>query len=489
MKNILDQHRKDPIRDDVLPFLSSMEEDLWIIKEDVIGTMAHVIMLYEQSILSKTETRAILTELNEILSKIKKDELEIDNSFEDIHPYIESLVIDAIGIEIGGKIHSARSRNDQVALDIRLKIRYELIEVEYLLRDLIIILLKKAEESVDKVCPLYTHLQRGQIGVFGHYFMNYAHQLTRSMETIIHILKQVNQNPLGACAIGGSSFPINRERTTRLLAFEGIIINSIDAVSSRDYLLVTQMGLTLIADILTRIAEDFIIWSTKEFDYIELSDGFSSVSSAMPQKKNPDSMELMKGKMGRIYGGLTHLLFMSKGTPSGYVRDFQESKVPIAKSFLVLKQAIEVLSGALSTLTVKTERMRDAAESSLILALDLAEYLAKNTKLSFREGHNLVGGLIRDFKEKNKIFQAENIKLMSRKIFNKQIDVNQQELDELKNLDKTLKLRQSLGAPNPNDLTDDIENLKEKINNLTHKIKDYEHKFDAAEEEIINYKI
>lgn len=487
MKNIIDHHRKDPIKDSVLPFLSSIEEDLWLVKEDVLGTIAHVIMLYEQKIITKNEVKLILNELNKIYTAIVNEEFKIEQKYEDIHPYIEALVIEATNIEIGGKIHSARSRNDQVALDIRLKLRTELVEIGNLLHDLINVLLIKAEANLYSICPLYTHLQKGQIGVFGHYFMNYANQILRVFELILVAIGQVNRNPLGACAIGGSSFPISRKRTSELLGFDKILVNSIDAVSSRDHLIFSQMVLTLLADAFTRIAEDLIIWSSNEFGYVELSDGFSSVSSAMPQKKNPDTMELLKGKMSRIYSGLTHLLFMSKGTPSGYVRDFQESKVPLAESTKTIKFGIKILTGAISELKINKEKLKISAESSLVLALDLAEFLAQNTELSFREAHNLIGALIRKFESKKEVFKVENISKFSSDLFDKKINLTQKEIDQLKDLSFALENRKSLGSPNPNDVQNDITRVRIVLKEFMTQIKIYADKFEQSETKIADY--
>ncbi|MCK4383995.1 MAG: argininosuccinate lyase, partial [Candidatus Lokiarchaeota archaeon] len=287
-KNLYRAGLDTPLNNNALKFLSSLKEDFWIFEEDIVGTQVHDIMLFEQKILNEIEIRKILVALENIKKKIQNNQIELDGSFEDIHPFIEKRVIDGIGIEIGGKIHTGRSRNDQISVDLRLKIRKELNSISEELFALVEILLNISKKNINSYLPLYTHLQGGQLGVFSHYINNYIAQILRSLERIEEIYNRVNKNPLGACAIGGTSININRFRTSELLGFDGIAYNSIDAISSRDYIYETLMGLSLLAIQFSRIAEDLIIWSTKEFDFIEIADEYCSVSSVMPQKKNPD---------------------------------------------------------------------------------------------------------------------------------------------------------------------------------------------------------
>ncbi|MBD3352305.1 MAG: argininosuccinate lyase [Candidatus Lokiarchaeota archaeon] len=471
MKNILDKHRKDPLKENVVKFLSSIEEDLWILKEDVVGTIAHVIMLHEQAIITDNEIKHILKELVNIIEKIDNGTFEIDKNFEDIHPYIENIVIQKVGTEIGGKIHSARSRNDQVALDIRLKVRSETLVLIDSLIKLMKSLLDNAEKAKEFNCPLYTHLQRGQLGVFSHYFLNYSYQIERMILKLFSLFDEINKNPLGACAIGGTSFPISRKKVTELLAFDAEIFNSLDAVSSRDHIISAIMVLTLIADMFSRICEDLIIWSSKEFGFVEFNDAYSSVSSAMPQKKNPDTAELIKGKMGRVYGALNHILFMSKGTPSGYVRDFQESKVALQTSFSTINMSVNILTGIFDTLIIHPEKMKSAVDNSLVLSLDLAEIIAKETNLSFREAHGLIGALVKKYdSNRDKIFNSANIEKISKEIFKKKATISQKDIDDILDLDYALSLRKSLGSPNKNQIELSIKSLKEKIQNYQIKV-------------------
>lgn len=464
MTDLLDKYRKNPIKEEIKPFLSSINEDLWILKEDVIGSIGHVIMLHEQKILSKKEMQLILKELLNILNQIKNGSFHIDSSFEDIHPQIETMIIEKIGIEVGGKIHSARSRNDQVALDIRLKIRYEISQLIFSLKELVISILDLSKKNINTYCPLYTHLQRGQLGTFAHLLNNYASQIIRMIKKLILLFEEININPLGACAIGGTSFPIDRKRISELFGFTGEVFNSIDAVSSRDHLISTMMVLTLLADAYTRICEDLVIWSSDEFDFIELDDQYSSVSSAMPQKKNPDSVELIKGKMGRIYGGLTHILMMSKGTPTGYNRDFQESKVSLTEAFSTINFSTRVLTGVFATMKVNPKRMELAINESLVLALDLSEYLAQNYALSFRESHQIIGALIKMSPNIDDVFNALKIKEICMKILGKDMKINQKAITELKDPKIALDRRKSLGSPNKESILKNFEIIELELN-------------------------
>jgi argininosuccinate lyase len=485
MKNILDQYRKDPIKNDVLSYLSSINEDLWILEEDILGTIAHVVMLGEQNIISDVELKDILRELRNIFISIKNGTFKVDFDYEDIHPFIENLVIEKIGINIGGKIHSGRSRNDQVACDIRLKVRKEILSTSSLLLELIGALLKLAENSITYYCPLYTHLQRAQLGIFSQIPLNYCYQLSRMLERLINCFQEINKNPLGAGAIGGTSLPINRKLVSNLLGFDGEIVNSVDAISSRDHIIFTLMILTLIANCFTRIAEDFIIYSSKEFRFVEIDDSYASVSSAMPQKKNPDTLELIKGKMGRIYGGLTQILFVSKGVFTGYSRDFQESKIPLKESFDTIKSSIQIMTGIFETIKLNPTNMRNCADQSNVLALDLAEYLVLNTDLSFRESHNLIGALVKKFNDINEIFNINNLKTTCVEIFNKTINISQKEINFLKNFDYVLNQRKSIGAPNAININSSLKEIKEIKKNYEEKIQRLQSKIEKSEKNLL----
>nr|MDO8116723.1 argininosuccinate lyase [Candidatus Sigynarchaeota archaeon] len=276
-------------------FLSSMEDDKQIVGEDIMGTMAHDYMLYKMDILNLDEIKKILTALMEIYSVFKEGKLNVDDTFEDIHPFIESLVIKKIGMETGGKIHSGRSRNDQVALDIRLKLRGEILDLGQLLLAFMKVLLQRAKAFTNTPFFLYTHLQPAQLGTFGHVLLAWASELARHVERTIQCFERTNLSPLGACAVGGTSFPIDRNMVAEMLGFDGIMENSLDAISSRDVLIEHTSVLASILVFYSRVSEDIILYSSYEFGYLEIPDKFCSVSSVLPQKKNPDTLELIRG--------------------------------------------------------------------------------------------------------------------------------------------------------------------------------------------------
>ncbi len=344
-KDIYRSRLEGTLEGNVLKFVSSLKEDLWIVKEDIIGTQAHNIMLFDQKILNASEIKSILIALENIKRKVQEHELILDESFEDIHPMIEKMVIDEIGIEIGGKLHTGRSRNDQVSVDIRMKIREELNLLSESLFEFVDVLLPLSQNYKSTLMPLYTHLQPGQMGVFSHYINYYISQFLRSLERIEDCYCRINKNPLGACAIGGTSIKINRNETAELLGFDGLIENSIDAISSRDYILETLSVLSLIATDFSRIAEDLIIWASNEFSFIELSDKYCSVSSVMPQKKNPDSLELIRSRSVKIIANSYAAYTTVKGLPSGYFRDFQDLKMLLKDDFDFCLSIFEIFKG------------------------------------------------------------------------------------------------------------------------------------------------
>jgi argininosuccinate lyase len=317
------------LEENVLRFLSSMDQDYLILYYDILGSEAHSIMLHEKGHITKEELKKILAGLEEA----KKSPNSIDTrEYEDIHEALEAFVIQHSGMDAGGKMHTARSRNDQVVLDMRMKIRDDINNICAALASLIQGLVERAKETKQVPMLMYTHLQQAQIGTFSHFLLSYAYGLMRDMERLYLTYSRINQSPLGACAIGGSSIDIDRKRTAILLGFDNIMKNSIDATSSRDAFLEYTSTLAILVSTLGRIAEDFIIWSTSEFGYIELADSFSSTSSVMPQKKNPDPLELTRSKSAIISSNLMAMLAIVKALPSGYSRDLQDIKMPLLAS-------------------------------------------------------------------------------------------------------------------------------------------------------------
>ncbi|MFN4336248.1 MAG: argininosuccinate lyase [Candidatus Nitrosocaldus sp.] len=396
LRGSLDKH--------VLEYLSSMDEDASLLLYDIIGSEAHSIMLYEQGLISKDELARILEAL-ESAKEISPDELmRMKERYEDVHEALEAYVISKAGMDAGGKMHTARSRNDQVTLDLRMKVRDDITAIEYAILDLINTLLSRARECIDAVMPMYTHLQHAQIGSLSHYLLAYADMLFRDIDRLESCYSRVNLSPLGSSAIGGTSLPVNRERVASLLGFDGIVENSIDATSSRDFLIEFCSCLCMIMLDLSRMAEDMVLWSSSEFNYIELPDELTSTSSVMPQKKNPCPLELMRARASTTLGLFTAMMGIVRSLPSGYNRDLQEGKRIAIDAFKITYDSLLIMKAIVSDLRVKRDNMLNAAEKSYALALDIAEQLVQ-IGIAFRRAHRLVGALVAYAHEHNKVLR------------------------------------------------------------------------------------
>jgi len=448
-----------PLSKKTLKFISSLIEDLWIVEEDIIGSEVHNIMLFEQKILNNEDIKQILVALESIKQKLANNTLELDETFEDIHPFIEKCVIDQIGIDIGGKMHTGRSRNDQISVDLRLKIRKELSNTSEKLFSLFNAILTLSKNNITSFMPLYTHLQAGQLGVFSHYLNNYLAQILRSEEMIEDIYKRINRNPLGACAIGGTSINIDRNRTTELLGFDGLIYNSIDAISSRDYIYETLMVLSSVGIQFSRIAEDLMIWSTKEFGFVELDDKFCSVSSVMPQKKNPDTIELIRSRSSMAISNLFSAAIIIKAIPTGYFKDFQDLKNLLKSSFDIIHSINEMLEEIFSTLKIKKEKMKRTLENSFILALDLAEILVQEYNIPFRQSHKIVALIVKNSESPDDMLNKEKIEEFIFKVENREIDISVKLIQDLKDFDSCLEKRKSQGSPAKKEIQLNIDRL------------------------------
>jgi argininosuccinate lyase len=391
-----------------LSFLSSVDDDYVLLYYDVLGSQAHAVMLHEVGVLSKNELIKVLDSLNRIAKENKLLEEYGNPNSEDIHELIESAVIGMTGVEAGGKMHTARSRNDQVILDIRMKIRDDINTICKNLLVLIDTLVQKSKENIDTIMPMYTHLQHAQLGVFSHYLLCYSYSLIRDFDRFFELYERIDCSPLGACAIGGSSIEIDRERVSSMLGFSGLIYNSIDATSSRDYLIEYGSNSLISMLDLCKMAEDIIIWSTSEFGFLSLDDQFSSSSSVMPQKKNPDPLELIRGKTGTVNGLMQSIYSVMKGIPSGYSRDLQEIKPILWKISLILNESIVVTNNMVRTLEVKKERMYKVSSESYAISLDIAEQLIKIKKIPLRYSHKIIGGLV-DFAVKKGNIPLRNL--------------------------------------------------------------------------------
>jgi len=373
-------------------FNSSISFDCRMFEEDIKGSIAHAAMLGAQGIIDKSESDRITEELFNILQEIKAGTLEIDMTAEDIHTFIEGELTARLG-QTGKRLHTARSRNDQVALDIRLTLRKEIEELEEKVKELILVICSKAEENKHTIMSGYTHLQRAQPITFAHHIMAYAAMLCRDLDRLHDVKRRMNICPLGSGALAGTTYPLNREMTAELLGFDGITLNSLDGVSDRDFCIELAAALSLIMVHLSRFSEEIIMWCSWEFKFVELDDAFSTGSSIMPQKKNPDIAELVRGKSGRVFGDLTALLTVMKGIALAYNKDMQEDKEAIFDAVDTVKMCLTAFTPMIDTMTVLKDNMRRAAAKGFINATDCADYLV-GKGLPFRDAYKATGELV-----------------------------------------------------------------------------------------------
>ena len=372
-----------------LDYVSSIDDDSQIALYDIIGSQAHTVMLLENKIITKNDAKKILSSLE----NLKNEKFDSSSGAEDIHELIESLVIKKSGMASGGKMHTARSRNDQVVLDVRMKIRDDINIICNCLLDTIESLVSVSKNHQKTIIPFYTHLQQAQAGLFSHYLLAQADVLSRDFQRLFDTFERINQSPLGAGPVGGTSITIDRHSTAKMLGFDGVVENSLDATSTRDFVAEYVAMVSILMTNLSRISEDFIIWSTSEFSFIELSDEFTSPSSVMPQKKNPDILELTRGKTAEIIGNLTAILTTVKGLASGYGRDLQQIKSSIWSTSKISISALLIIKSIILTMKVNEKQMKKVTESSNLIALDIAEKLVQEG-VPFRVTHKIAGVLV-----------------------------------------------------------------------------------------------
>ncbi len=404
-------------------FLESISFDKRLYKYDIQGSIAHTKMLAKCKIITESEGKKIVKALEGIEEEIKSGKLKFTPSLEDIHTHIERRLIEKIG-DVGAKLHTARSRNDQVSLDMRLFLRDEIKEIAELIRNLQKSILKVAEKNIDVIMPGYTHLQHAQPILFSHWIMSYFFMIDRDWERLLNTFDRVNVSPLGAAALAGTSHPIDREYTARLLGFSKVVPSSMDAVSDRDFIIEFLADASLIMMHLSRLSEELILFSSKEFGFIELGEAFTTGSSIMPQKRNPDVCELIRGKTGRVYGNLMSLLTTMKSLPLAYNRDMQEDKVPLFDTVDILKGSLSLYAQMLDTMKINKKKMLASLEGDFSMATDLADYLAKKG-LPFRKAHQIVSKLVKETVKKKKDLDDLTLKdfktyskLFGRDVFN-----------------------------------------------------------------------
>lgn len=373
-------------------FNSSISFDSRMYKQDITGSMAHATMLGATGIIKKEEAETIIDSLSTILNDLESGQLSIDPTAEDIHMFVEQELTKRIG-DVGKKLHTARSRNDQVALDLRMYLRDEIDTIQGQIKLLLSAIVKKAEENKTTIVPGYTHLQRAQPIFFAHQLLAYAMMLSRDLDRLSDCKKRMNVSPIGSCALAGTTYPTDRILEAEALHFDGVCLNSIDGVSDRDFCIELLSCLSTIMMHLSRFSEEIILWSSWEFQFIELSDDFTTGSSIMPQKKNSDMAELVRGKTGRVYGDLMATLTMLKGLPLAYNKDMQEDKESIFDAVDTVKLCVEIFTGMVSSMKTKPENMKKAAQTGFINATDLADYLVLKG-LPFRSAYKISGKLV-----------------------------------------------------------------------------------------------
>ena len=444
------QKALDPKTND---FNSSIRFDSRMFREDIAGSIAHATMLCAQGIISSEDLADILEGLQAIREDIESGKLEIDPNAEDIHTFVEGELTARVGAA-GKRLHTARSRNDQVALDIRLYLRKACDDLHAQLTELISVLCKKAEQYADAVMPGYTHLQRAQPITFGHHLLAYAEMLLRDKERLQDAKKRMNVCPLGACALAGTTYNTDREMTARDLGFSGAMQNSLDAVSDRDFCMELASMLSILMVHLSRFSEEIVLWCSWEFKFIELDDAFSTGSSIMPQKKNPDITELIRGKSGRVFGDLMTLLTMMKGLPLAYNKDMQEDKEAIFDAFDTVKMCLTAFIPMLDTMTALPENMRKAAAGGFINATDCADFLVSKG-LPFRDAYKATGELVALCIQKG--LTLETLPLSE---YQKICDLFDEGVYDAINLDKCVNDRTSLGGPAPKNVRAQVKRVK-----------------------------
>ena len=438
-------------------FNSSISFDSRMYKQDILGSIAHAKMLAKQGIIEQIEADKIVNELNKILEEISNGSLKIDLEAEDIHMFVEAELTKRLG-DTGKRLHTARSRNDQVALDLRMNLKDETNILVKLLKELISTLIEKSEENINTVMPGYTHLQRAQPITFAHHLMAYVEMLLRDIDRLKATYNRMNVLPLGSCALAGTTYNIDRDFVKKELGFYDISQNSLDGVSDRDFVIELASNISIIMMHLSRISEEIILWCSWEFKFIELDDAFSTGSSIMPQKKNPDIAELIRGKTGRVYGDLITLLTMMKGIPLAYNKDMQEDKEAIFDSIDTIKICIETLIPMLKTMKVLKQNMKNAASKGFINATDCADYLVKKG-IPFRKAYKIVGQIVSYCIDNNTTL--EDLQMEQYKKFDNNFE---SDIYDAISLEKCVTNRNTVGGPSPSQVKSRIEQVKRILN-------------------------
>ncbi len=426
----------------VYNFNASIGFDQKLYKEDIQGSIAHAIMLENVGILTKDEKDALINGLKEILEDVESGKLEITTKYEDIHSFVEANLIERLG-DIGKKIHTGRSRNDQVALDMRLYTRNQIHEIDDELFSFLCTIIDIMKENTNTIMPGFTHLQKAQPITLAHHMGAYFEMFKRDRQRLADIMERMNYCPLGSGALAGTTYPLNRELTAQLLGFYGPTLNSMDGVSDRDYLIELLSALSTIMMHLSRFSEEIIIWNSNEYQFVEIDDTYSTGSSIMPQKKNPDIAELVRGKTGRVYGAYISLLTAMKGIPLAYNKDMQEDKELSFDAMDTVKGCVALFNGMLQTITFNKDKMRQSANNGFTNATDAADYLVKHG-VPFRDAHGIVGQIVLYCIEKNIAIDDMTLEELQ-----KISPVFEEDIYDAISMETCVNTRFTIGAPSP----------------------------------------
>lgn len=468
----------------VAPYVASTDFDINILTFDLFNDMAHVIMLAEAKIIGRDEAGRILKGLKDIYES--RDDVKLEPDAEDVHLAIEEILTKKIG-DVAGKMHTARSRNDQVACDLRMWLREEVNSLSSLIIEFASILLEKASKHADTIMPGYTHLQRGQPTTLGHQLVAHADAILRDLERLEDSYARINLNPLGAGAFAATSFPIARKRTTQLLGFDGVAENSMDAVAARDFILELQACLSITMTGLARIAEEIILWTTSEFGFAELSDEVATTSSIMPQKKNPDVLELLRARSGKVSGNLLASLAITKGLPMGYNRDFQELNPLLSDSIKTAKYSLAVLGKVVKDLGINEARMREACLENFITATDLADMIVREKNIPFRKAHQIVGAAVaKAVKEGLKSINSKMLDDAASNVMGSRLNLSDDSVKAALSPVVAVESRVVLGGPAPKEVKRMIATRKQGLLRRRADLKDRARRIESARKMLLS---
>lgn len=481
-KNLWASRFSGGVADLTLRYTETATIDQAMVRHDIVGSLAHCMMLAKQNIISKTTAAKINRQLLALLRLAEQGKIKLDIKNEDVHMHIEKLLIDKLGVAVGGQLHTARSRNDQVMTTTRLYMREQVLAVAELANGLIAILLKKAAGETKTLMLGYTHSQPAQPISFAYWLSGHATALTRDIDRLLWAYTTVNQSPLGAGALAGTSFPIDRKETARLLGFEDVMVHALDATSARDFLVEVTAALTMVMTNLSRLCEEIVWWSSNEFGLFEVADEFATGSSMMPQKKNPIVAEVMRGRAGTVHGCLVELLTVLKSVSFGYSSDLQQDKPPVWRALETVQASLTIMTAMMTSLTFRAKRAEARCWDSFVTATELANYLVRTHKLAFRQAYGIVGGAVKQLSAEHTNFK--NLKRLMELLNQHGIQANAASLADAVDPLKTLLRQTSLGSTGPGSVKKMLISLQKQTGDFSRALQERRSEIDAAVKKI-----